>query len=116
MDGTTDNGGDCVCIDDCNLVRPIYNDDEPKKQTIPTYIWVIMGCLGAGLLALFIGLTTAACFQATTSAYHPRSIIDNPGESFALDQGKNMFYVGLCILDYISYNSWIRHLIWLPFI
>ena len=98
MDGTTDNGGDCVCIDDCNLVRPIYNDDEPKKQTIPTYIWVIMACLGAGLLALFIGLTVAACFQATTSAYHPRSIIDNPGESFALDQGTNQL-IGRALIN-----------------
>jgi len=48
MDGTTDNGGDCVCINDCNTLRPVYND-EPKKQTIPTYIWVIMGVLGAAI-------------------------------------------------------------------
>jgi len=31
MDGTTDNGGDCVCINDCSTLRPVYND-EPKKQ------------------------------------------------------------------------------------
>jgi hypothetical protein len=31
MDGTTDNGGDCVCIDDCNALRPVYNF-EPKYQ------------------------------------------------------------------------------------
>ena len=87
MDGTTDNGGDCVCRNDCNMLRPVYNEDEPKKQTIPTYVWVVMGCLGAVLFALFIGLTTAACFQANNSAVHPRSIVDNPGESTDFDRG-----------------------------
>jgi len=90
MDGTTDNGGDCVCINDCNTLRPVYND-EPKKQTIPTYIWVIMGVLGAAMLAIVIGLTAAAALQANNASTHPRSIIDQPGTSFALDNNWNIY-------------------------
>jgi hypothetical protein len=54
-------------------------------QTIPTYIWVIMGVLGAALLAIVIGLTADAALQANNAMTSPRSIIDQPGASFALD-------------------------------
>ena len=45
-------------------------------QTIPTYIWVIMGVLGAAMLAIVIGLTAAAALQANNASTTPRSIID----------------------------------------
>jgi hypothetical protein len=44
-----------------------------------------MGVLGAALLAIVIGLTADAALQANNAMTSPRSIIDQPGASFALD-------------------------------
>ena len=92
MDGTTTNGGDCKCEGCCATnCSPTYNYDERKKQTIPTYIWVIMGALGAGLLVLIVALTTVSVQQATGASVAPLSLVNNPGESFALDNQWQLF-------------------------
>ena len=64
-------------VDNCMVNMTILSIHILFLQTIPTYIWVIMGVLGAAMLAIVIGLTAAAALQANYAAITPRSIVDN---------------------------------------